>query len=120
MIDFPAHAHEFDTRRELCDGTWLVTKDSIQLVNGSCNGPRLPDVNQLVITQNTLVLATYYIPVLSEYLGPFASYRNQSQWLIPTFTTVTAAMYWSRILAINGYYSWTPGGSPEDQVRDEV
>lgn len=126
-VAFQASALEFDTRRDLCDGQWLVTNDSIQLVNGSCNYPPLPDSDQLIITNNSLAFSTYYIPILSEFLGPFSyAARNQSSWQIPTFTTVVAGMYWSRILAHNGYYAWGPdksldlGGGPYAFSRSEV
>ncbi len=100
---FQASALEFDTRRYLCRGSWLVTSDSIQLLNGTCDLKPLPDSSQLIITEDTIAFSTYYVPILSEYLGPFVQ-RNQSQWLVPTFTTATAAMYWSRLMAIKGFY----------------
>ena len=103
---FQAKALQFDTRRDMCDGTWLVKKVSIQLVSGACNYPPLPAFNQEIITNNTFAFTTYYLPILSEYLGPFAIRRNQSQWLLPTFTMSVAGMYWSRMLAINGFYAW--------------
>ena len=100
---FQASALEFDTRRYLCRGSWLVTNDSIELLNGACDLTPLPDSSQLIITEDSLAFSTYYLPILSEYLGSFVE-RNQSQWLVPTFTTATAAMYWSRLMASQGFY----------------
>ena len=64
------------------------------------------------------------MPILSEYLGPFVQ-RNQSQWLVSTFTTVAVGMYWSRLLANANYYSWGPDKditivSPGNFDRTEV
>ncbi len=67
-----------------------------------------------------IAFSTYYIPILSEYIVPFSIYHNQSQLLIPTFTTVTAAMYMSRILALNGYYGWTSRQPPDKALMSKV
>ena len=106
--DFESAAMMFITRREMCHGTWSVTSDSIQLIDGSCQYNPFNDGEQYIISHNTLDMAEYYMPILLEYLGSFAGARNGSQWLMPTFTTVIAAMYWSRITALNGYYAWGP------------
>lgn len=48
---------------------------------------------------------------LIENLGPFATVRNQSRWLMPTFSTMVAGMMWSRVTALNGPDSihWSNG-----------
>ena len=102
---FQYTALEFNTRRDQCQGTWIVTRDRVELTSGHCNPFSLPDSHQKIITNNTLGFITYYMPTLAEFLSPFAIERNTSKWLLPTFTTTVAAMYWSRITSLNGYYS---------------
>ncbi|KAI4214287.1 MAG: hypothetical protein LQ351_003040 [Letrouitia transgressa] len=94
---FRSSAMLFQTRRESCRGTWRITYNSIRLVDGSCDGPRLPDQSQQMLTQAVLALRIWYMPMLCEYLGAFSDLRNASVWKVPTFTTVIASMYWSRL-----------------------
>ena len=100
---FRSSAMLFQTRRESCRGTWRITYNSIQLMNGSCDGPRLPESSQKVFTKNSLALRTFYTPMLCEYLQDFSSSRNASVWKIPTFATVMAGMYWSRVTRMRGH-----------------
>lgn len=104
LADFAANALSFDTRRDLCRGTWRITYNSLELVSGSCDGPPLPDTSQDLFYHNSFSFGPYYIPMLMEYLGPFSDLRNASHWLLPTFTTAVAGMYWSRATAMNGYH----------------
>ena len=107
---FKQNAMLFQTRRERCNGTWRITYNSIQLLNGSCYpyAPPLSDRSQILFAEATLAIPQWYIPSLAEYLSPFATTRNQSHWLIPTFSTVLNGMWWSRVLANDGYYAWGP------------
>ena len=91
----------FQTQRERCNGTWRITYNSIQLLNGSCNQPPLSDHSQILFTNATLAIPEWYVPSFAEYLAPFAGSRSQSPWLIPTFTTVVNGVFWSRVLALN-------------------
>jgi hypothetical protein len=50
---------------------------------------------------NTLFLGVWYMSSLVELLGPFATIRNQSEWVGPYMATGTAAMLWSRIIVLN-------------------
>ena len=88
--------------RQLCNGTWSITRGGIELVEGSCTGVALPSDKQLVVTNNTLFLGVWYMSSLAEFLGPFATTRNQSIWEGPYMATAMAAMLWSRITALNG------------------
>ena len=99
---FHAGSLLFNTRRELCKGVWRITYNSILLSSGSCDGGPSPDVNQTIFTENDLAFDSFYMPSLIEYLGEFGTTQNKSQWLIPTFTTVVAGMYWSRATAVDG------------------
>ena len=91
----------FQTQRKRCNGTWRITYNSIQLLNGSCNQPPLSDRSQILFTNATLAIPLWYVPSFVEYLAPFAATRNQSLWLMPTFTTVVNGVFWSRVLALN-------------------
>ena len=87
--------------RQLCNGTWSITRGGIELVDGSCTGMALPEDKQLIITNNKLFLGVWYMSSLAEFLGRFATTRNQSVWEGPYMATAMAAMLWSRITALN-------------------
>ncbi|MCJ1460318.1 hypothetical protein MMC28_010697 [Mycoblastus sanguinarius] len=109
---FQANARLFNTRRDICRGTWEITYNSIQLVKGNCSESSLP--NQGIFTSTDFGFGLYYLPILVELLAPFSTsssaspsdqdvYNWDNQWLVPTFTTVVAAMYWSRATALIGF-----------------
>ena len=100
--NFSDYAQLYDINRQLCNGTWTITRGGIQLVEGSCTGVALPSNKQLIITNNNLFLGVWYMSSLGEFLGPFATTRNQSAWEGPYMATGMAAMLWSRITALNG------------------
>lgn len=100
--NFSDYAQLYDMNRQLCNGTWSITRGGIELVEGSCTGVPLPSVKQLIITNNTLFLGVWYMSSLAEFLGPFSSTRNQSVWEGPSMATAMAAMLWSRITAVDG------------------
>ncbi len=91
----------FQTQRKSCNGTWRITYNSVQLLNGSCNQAPLPDRSQVLFTNATLAIPDWYIPSFVEYLGSFSAARQQSVWLIPTFTTVVNGVFWSRVLSLD-------------------
>ena len=100
--NFSDYAQLYDINRQLCNGTWSITRGGIELVEGSCTGVALPSDKQLVVTNNTLFLGVWYMSSLAEFLGPFATTRNQSIWEDPYMATAMAAMLWSRITALDG------------------
>ena len=100
--NFSDYAQLYDMNRQLCNGTWSITRGGIELVEGSCTGVALPADKQLIITKNNLFLGVFYISSLAEFLGPFATTRNQSVWEGPYMATAMAAMLWSRITALDG------------------
>lgn len=99
--NFSQDAHLYDLNRQLCEGTWSITRGGIELVDGSCNRTILSTENQLPITFNTLFLGVWYMSSLVELLGPFATARNSSVWESPYMATAMAAMLWSRITVLN-------------------
>ena len=115
---FRANAFLFNTRRETCRATWQITYNAMHLVEGDCSVTTLPPPKQDLLVTPTLVwreytfhFSTYYMPTLVEYLAPLSStigelsdqvYDWDNAWLIPTFTTSIAAMYWSRITVFFG------------------
>ena len=100
--NFSDYAQVYDINRQLCNGTWSITRGGIELVEGSCTGVALPSDKQLVVTKNTLFLGVWYMSSLAEFLGPFATTRNQSTWEGPYMATGMAAMLWSRITVMDG------------------
>ncbi|KAL8737748.1 MAG: hypothetical protein Q9181_001376 [Wetmoreana brouardii] len=99
--DFFPYARLYDLNRQLCQGTWSITRGGIQLVHGSCNGTILPPDRQELIVHNSLFLGVWYMSSLVEFLGPFATTRNHSEWTSPYMATGLAAMLWSRITVLN-------------------
>lgn len=106
---FRANAFLFNTRREICKATWQTTYNSIQLVEGDCSVSS-PLPSQDVLVHNYFAFHVYYLPSLAEYLAPLSTpsdapeneqdvYEWRNPWLMPTFTTTVAAMYWSRATA---------------------
>ena len=91
----------FQTQRKQCNGTWRITYNSVQLLNGSCDQPPLSDRSQVLFTNATFAIPEWYVPSFVEYLAPFTASRQQSVWLIPTFTTIVNGVFWSRALALN-------------------
>ena len=104
--DFRHSAMLFHTRRERCHGTWRITYNSIQLMNGTCQEHSLPDDVQTCFVNATQAIPQFYMPSLLEYLGPFSKERRESPWLLPTFVTVLAGAFWSRAVVLNGYFGW--------------
>lgn len=111
---FQYTALEFNTRRDICQGTWVVTQDRVELTSGHCSHFSLPDSDQQFVTNYPLAFAEFYMPTLADFLGPFAKQRNTSSWLLPTFTTTVAGMYWSRITSLYSYEREALYGIPTD------
>ena len=94
--EFVPYAIRYDISRQFCEGTWSITRGGIQLIDGFCNSTILPLEKQQVITNNMGSLGDYYMPSLAQFLGEFATTRNESQWKGPSMATGIAAMLWSR------------------------
>lgn len=106
---FRANAFLFNTRREICKATWQITYNAIQLVEGDCSVSS-PLPSQDVLVHNDFAFGVYYMPTPAEYLAPLSTpidapeaeqnvYEWRNPWLMSTFTTTVAAMYWSRATA---------------------
>ena len=103
---FRRSAQLFNLTRQNCEGTWTITSNSIQLVDGNCSGHVIPwtATPGFDLSNTPMALQNYYMPSISEAIASFSEQRNGSAWLVPTMATVAAAMHWSRIAAmrING------------------
>ena len=75
------------TRRDLCEGNWIVTNYTIYLISGYVSLGSLPNRAQKTTITNSPAFVKYYIPTLSEFLGAFATERSISEWLYSSFTT---------------------------------
>ena len=118
---FHSNALMFNTRRRICDGTWSLTSEKLQLESGKCT-TQSPIPDQTIYSrfnEGSFFFSILYPPSLTEFLNPWAPAYHGSlglwlppiskrdPWLIPLFTTVVASVYWSRTTAASGYYSWT-------------
>lgn len=106
FVNFTAYAKMYNTVRMPCNGTWTITQGSIELVDGACDMARSSYFAQLENTQtalknNQMVLSQFYMPILLEYLAPFATTRNESRWATTAISAVTAAMRWSKMTSLN-------------------
>ena len=119
---FRANALLFNTRREICNATWEITYNAIHLVEGDCSVSSPVPKQDFLVTPSlvfdyTFNLSTYYRPSLVEYLAPLSPaiwdttvqgvYHSENPWLMPTFTTTVAAMYWLRITVLFGPDSYS-------------
>lgn len=99
--NFSSYAQLYDVTRQRYKGTWYITRGGIQLVEGSCNNSNILEPYQVPIIDNDLFLGVWYMSSLMEFLGIFATIRNQLAWASPYFATATAAVVWSRIGAVD-------------------
>ena len=130
---FRANALYFNTRREICHGTWILTIDALQLIEGSCNQSldQSLDVVDHSIFKAGYHFTDHYLPILTEYLLRWGTHWNSTldiwlppkpqwdPWLIPSYTTVVASMYWSRMAAKLGYYNWPSKDPSMPDLRDK-
>jgi hypothetical protein len=100
--NYSYYAQLYDIKRQTCKGTWTITRGGIQLLEGSCDNIILPYPKQVIITDISFFVGYFYMPSLIEFLGPFATTRNQSVWNRPYMATGIAAMLWSRITVVEG------------------
>lgn len=101
---FNRGARGFETKRKVCHGKWTISRDTVKLIAGSCPEEPLPPPSQRLLTNATLALGSFYMPLLMEHLGPFATRyyvegSRRSPWEWPTWTVSVAAMVWSRAVA---------------------
>jgi hypothetical protein len=114
---FKQTALGFDVSRHPCHGTWRLTRSSIDLISGHCSATPLGAAMQYY-DNSQLGLQTSYTPMLAEYLGPFATKRAHSQWLLPTFAVVTASMYSSAMAQFGGEVAIQPAGWLDQLISD--
>lgn len=101
---FRRYALMFNTRREECFGTWEITTNNITLVAGCCLS-RL--TNQTTLNApSALPYPLDAMPVLTETLRQYKT-PSDSLWMIPSFTTSLATMYWARLVQMFPYNSTT-------------
>jgi len=107
FTDFNNSALLFYNTREVCQGTWTITRTSIDLSAGSCDGTQLDSQHQQIISNNTMELTSWYMPLTTEYLCPYtADSTIESPWMLPTMNTFTATMIWSRLVGIRNTSGW--------------
>jgi len=113
FTDFNNSAQMFYNTREFCQGTWTITRTSIDLSAGSCDGTLLASHYQQIINKNRLDLTSWYMSLTTEYLCPFTSSETYgTPWMVPTMTTFTATMLWSRLVGTRN----VSGGLFSDQT----
>ena len=123
---FESNAMLFNTKRCNCNGTWLITFNSIRLTHGDCNISSVPD--QAIFVDIQPAFKMYYASNLIEFLAPLgtrpedksAVYNPDIPALIPIFTTVVAGMYWSRFTALMGFDNPDMFNTTTQKIRNEI
>lgn len=103
--EFRENAYKFEVQREKCWGKWRVTRNTVELVNGSCTGER---TKQDVFNNSTPYYADT-LPLLAQWLLQYSlPEKSRSPWLIPSLTTSVASMFWARMIYMNPTDRWYP------------
>lgn len=100
QISFQKSAALVTVSRKLCHATWNITSSSVILASATCDGDLWEGYQ--FYTNSQLGVADTMPPIMSEYLASFATSRNSSRWIKPTFAVSVAAMYQSRIASSSG------------------
>jgi hypothetical protein len=100
--EFVEFAKLYNITRQLCTGTWSITRGGTKLLSGSCTGTIAPWHKQLIIVDNMgMFMPVFYMDSLAALLDPFSILRNGSVWVSPYMATSMAAMLWSRITVMD-------------------
>ena len=95
--------------RRRCNGTWRITRSSIDLQHASCQGQAYG--NQGVLTKNYMALGQY-LPQLAEFITQPYNHSQQNPAHVEIAIPVVTAMIWSRVVSLNGpeiaNASWIP------------
>ncbi|KAK5467180.1 hypothetical protein LTS15_000151 [Exophiala xenobiotica] len=110
---FKQTALGFDVTRRTCTVTWEITSNSMKLVSGDCDPDPLDSVHQYFQNCQMFFTAAYYLPLAGDCIADFSTSRIQSHWRIPTYATITAALFWSKIAGMGGYLAMQVGGPIE-------
>ncbi|KAK7887665.1 hypothetical protein LTR67_009567 [Exophiala xenobiotica] len=110
---FKQTALGFDVTRRTCTVTWEITSNSMKLVSGDCDTEPLDSVHQYFQNCQMFFTAAYYLPLAGDCIVDFSTSRIQSHWRIPTYATITAALFWSKIAGMGGYLAMQVGGPIE-------
>ncbi|KAK5265409.1 hypothetical protein LTR99_000133 [Exophiala xenobiotica] len=110
---FKQTALGFDVTRRTCTVTWEITSNSMKLVSGDCDPEPLDSVHQYFQNCQMFFTAAYYLPLAGDCIADFSTSRVESHWRIPTYATITAALFWSKIAGMGGYLAMQVGGPIE-------
>jgi hypothetical protein len=109
LADFQQRALGFDISRYPCQGTWRITRSSVDLLSGTCSDKPLPYQFQW-FKNSFITAASENMFILSQYLGRFHPGSALSQWEIPTHVVSIASMFESYIAAAEGFVHLQPEG----------
>lgn len=99
-VTFQRTASLCTVSRKSCHATWTVTSSSILLASATCDSDLWSGYQYL--TSSQLGVADSMPPLMAEYLAPFATTRNASDWRVPSFALAAASMYQSRVASSSG------------------
>lgn len=100
ILAFRNSTFMFTTHRAKCRGSWRVTRDTLQLLEGDC--PAINDniVESAIFSQAHSDQFSPYpldvLPILVHSLQDFADVRAGSPWKVPSYTMAVVASYWAR------------------------
>jgi hypothetical protein len=112
VLAFRHNASLFTVHRQLCNATWKVTVDSIQLLRGDCpvnadkiesamfslNGTAHPRIN----ANQSRPFELDSLPITVHSLNTFADGPANSPWKTPSTMIAVAGIYWARVAFLIG------------------
>ena len=102
---FKSHVLEYSLSRQLYNGSWSVSKDSVQLIDASPTHNRVED--HCLLRSNWLAIEDLYTHMLAEFDWRYRpSYRDADFYRdrVKSDSTFLASAVWSRIVA---FAPWT-------------
>jgi hypothetical protein len=98
---FRNSAFMINLNRQRCAGEWLVTPSRVSLISASCTG----ELTNQTVFATSVPFQLDAMPVMVHSLSTYSPSqpRKASDWRLPSFTINTAAMFWSRMIWMNGY-----------------
>ena len=104
---FQQKALGFDIKRHACQGTWMITRSSIDLLSGNCADQ--PLAYEFQYFQNSFMTAAIdSLYMQGQYLGRFA--KDASHWALPTHVVTIASLFESSVASAGGFVHLQPDG----------
>lgn len=106
-LAFQQKALGFDIKRHSCQGTWRITRSSIDLLSGSCLDQ--PLAYEFQYYKNSFMTSSFdSLSMQAQYLQRFA--KDASHWALPTHVVTLASIFESSVAEARGFVHLQPEG----------